>query len=353
MGHTIKVPETELEHVKKLYYDEQKTQTEIANIYNVGRSTMGRFFERHSLKVVRRSSYNRIDPGRDTLALDIENGLTNRQMCIKYMVNIQTVCNWMHKYGFDVNRDVFRYENLISEKDLRRLAEVERKTDREIAKIYDINFQMVHRLRKRYGIENYTYIQNPGHDILYNLYIEQEMTQKQIANKLGVAIGTVSRWLAKNNIRKRTRPEQIDLAIRQGGWRDVGMKARHTMLKNKLLKGSEPQQAMVIALITELEPLFEGGWEIVIGQQNWCILNGCAEVDIPIIAIKDDTILRIAVEVDGVYWHEEEDVIRKDLRLRDRGWTPFHYTSPAKEAKYQLPEIKEFVLTIKQYILDH
>lgn len=353
MGFTIKVLDSELENIKRLHHEEGKTFEQIAEIYNCGSSSITRFFKRHGLKAIPAGGRNKIDPGKEALAFDIKNGLTNRQMCIKYTVNIQTVCNWMHKYGFDVNRDVFRYEDLISEEDLRRLAEVERKTDREIAKIYDITFQMVHRLRKRYGIENYTYIQNPGHDVLYDLYIEREMTQKQIANKLGISIGTVSRWLAKNSIRKRTRPEQIDVAIRHGGWRDVGMKARHTMLKNKLLKGSKPQQVMVITLITELEPLFDDGWEIVIGQQNWCILNGCAEVDIPIIAIKDDTILRIAVEVDGVYWHEEEDVIRKDVRLRERGWTPFHYTSPAKEAKYQLSEIKEFVLTIKQYILDH
>jgi transposase len=346
-----KIPETALEHIKKLYYEENKTQAEIATLYNVGSSSVNRFFKHHGLKSIPRGGQNKIDPGHDALAQDIDNGLTNHQIATKYTASIQAVCNWMHKHGFDVNRDLFRYDQFISENRLRQLAEVERKTDREIAKIFNVRFQTIHRLRKRYGIENFTKPKNPGYDVLYDLYIKQELNQKQVARRLGVARGTLSKWLAICNIRRRTRPEQIDLALQQGKWNDTAMKGRHTQMKNRLLIGSEPQQIMIVALIVGLEPLYAEGWEVIIGQQNWCILQGCAEVDIPIIALKKIRTIKIAVEIDGIYWHEGADHSLKDYRLRDRGWKPFHFTAPDKTPEKMFPEMELFVATIRKHIL--
>lgn len=346
-----KIPDTALERIKKLYYEENKIQAEIATLYNAGSSSVNRFFKRHGLKSIPRSAQNKIDPGHNALAQDIDNGLTNRQIAIKYTASIQAVCNWMHKHGFDVNRDLFRYDQFISEDTLRQLSEIERKTDREIAKIFNVRFQVIHRLRKRYGIENFTKPKNPGHDVLYDLYIGQKLNQKQVAERLGIAVGTVSKWLAICNIRRRTRPEQIDLALQQGKWNDTAMKARHTQMRNRLLIGSEPQQVMVIALIVGLESLYTEGWEVIVGQQNWCILQGRGEVDIPVIAFKKAKTIKIAVEVDGIYWHESTNHALKDYRLRDRGWKPFHFTAPDKTPEKMFPEMELFVATIREYIL--
>jgi hypothetical protein len=122
-------------------------------------------------------------------------------------------------------------------------------------------------------------------------------------------------------------------------------------MKNRLLDGSEPQQAMTIALICGLESLHEKGWEVVVGQQNWCILDGSHEVDIPVIAIKNKRIVKVAVEVDGIYWHTEDDHLVKDYRLRDKGWTPFHYTASGANAEKQFPAMEFFVSHIHDHIL--
>jgi len=351
MGHTQKIPDTELEHIKALHFEEGKSQAEIGRMYGVGSSSVSRFFKRHGLKGIPPGGRNAINPGEDALALDIDNGLTNRQIGKKYRASIQAVCNWMHQYGFDVNRDVFRYEQLLPPDTLRSLVD-QGKNDREIARQFNIGFQAVHSLRKRHGIPSTTHKDNPGHDTLYKLYIVQRLNQKQLAKALGVTRYTATKWLAECDIRKRNRPEQIGLAIERGAWNGTAMKARHTQMRNRLLKGSEPQRAVLISLITTLEPLCAQGWEIIIGQQNWSILDGSAEVDIPIVALRADTILRVAVEVDGVYWHQDTAPLsNKDARLRNRGWTPFHFTAPAGTVKKMMPAIDAFTRCIHDYIL--
>ena len=40
---------------------------------------------------------------------------------------------------------------------------------------------------------------NPGEEVLYHLYVEQNMTARQIADKYGVAEGTVRGWLYRAN----------------------------------------------------------------------------------------------------------------------------------------------------------
>jgi len=351
MGHTQKIPDTELERIKGLHFEQHKSQAEIGRMYDVGSSTIARFFKRHGLKGIPPGGRNAINPGKDALALDISNGLTNRQIATKYRASIQAVCNWIHLYTFDVNRDVFRYEQLLPPDTLRKLVD-EGKNDREIAKMFNIGYQAVHKLRQRHKIPNTTYKKNPGHDVLHDLYVTQRMNQAQLAEKLGVTRYTASKWLAECDVHKRSRPEQIDLAIKQGGWTDTAMKARHSRMRNALLIGSEPQRAVLISLITTLEPLHAEGWEIIVGQQNWCILEGSAEVDIPVVALKSDTIVKIAVEVDGVYWHQDTAPShRKDARLRARGWKPFRFTAPEGRVKKMLPDIDAFNQRIHDYIL--
>jgi len=353
MGHTIKMTTSDLERVKSLYYEQGKNQQEIADIYDVGQSTVGRFFKRHGLKATPLWQQRIIDPGEDVLRTDIENGLTNKDIRLKYNVSIQAVCNWMHKYGFDVNRDTVRYAAFIPEDRLRQLAEVEKKTDREIAKIFGVKFQVIHLMRKRYGIENFTNPRCPERDVLYDLYVTQELSQQQIAKRLNIGIGTVRCWLVNSGIRKRTKAETVAIGMEKGYWKTTGVKARHTRMRNSLLKGSQPQQAMVIALILGLEPLYESDWEIVIGQQNWSVLEGCKEVDIPVVAMKGDTIVKVAVEVDGIYWHTPDDHLVKDYRLRERGWKPFHFTATDKASEDQFPSMEEVVAEIRKFIVSH
>lgn len=352
MGHTQKIPDSELNKIKNLYFEQGKTYQEIAILYGCGQSTITRFFARHSISPGR-GGKNIVDPGKDIIGKDISNGLTNRQIAAKYKVGIQAACNWIRKHGFDIDRGVLRYSEILPKNKLKTL-EQSCVSDRELAKKVGIPYRTVSRLRKRYGIPNPYKPTNPGYNKLFDLYIIQELTQAQVADKLDVATITVAGWLAKCGIRKRNRHEQIELAKKNGKFSNDGvMKARHTQIKNRVMKGSAPQQAVLGYLIASLEPLHKDGWEIVIGQQNWCILDGQYEIDIPVIAIRDKDIVRIAVEVDGIYWHKDKNPAIKDDRLRDKGWMPFHFTAEDKTIKQMVPDIEKFVSRIHDYIASH
>lgn len=54
-------------------------------------------------------------------------------------------------------------------------------------------------------------------DVLYKLYVVQQKPMHQIADELGVSIGTVYKYIHKYNINPRSQKESFD-ALKENGW---------------------------------------------------------------------------------------------------------------------------------------
>ena len=92
--------------------------------------------------------------------------------------------------------------------------------------------------------------------------------------------------------------------------------------------------------------------DIIVGLNNRTVLKG-KEIDIPIIAIKGNKILRIAVEYNGWYWHkdrEEKDSIKKK-ELESLGYKVFVVASKKGASPKQISkDIDNAINSIIEYM---
>ena len=110
----------------------------------------------------------------------------------------------------------------------------------------------------------------------------------------------------------RNHKEAGILANSKKNWTEILAKGRKTLLERNRVGSSDKEEYLREKINIELHLKFPN-LEFTVGLNNRTILNG-KEIDIPIIVIKDNKILRIAVEYNGWYWHkdrEEKDNIKK------------------------------------------
>ena len=92
--------------------------------------------------------------------------------------------------------------------------------------------------------------------------------------------------------------------------------------------------------------------EFIVGINNRTVLKD-KEIDIPIIAIKNDKIVRIAVEYNGWYWHkdkEEKDDIKKK-ELENLGYKVFIVASKKGASPKQInKDIDNVINSIVEYM---
>ena len=119
---------------------------------------------------------------------------------------------------------------MISKEELEQMYWDEEMSQLEIAKNIGVSCTTVHIRMKRYEIKIRTPseaqltlkgVQKPSKEELHSMYWDQEMSQSEIARKIGVGYATVSNWMAEHGIKARTKSESlVDKCIGEnnGNW---------------------------------------------------------------------------------------------------------------------------------------
>ena len=149
----------------------------------------------------------------------------------------------------------------------------------------------------------------------------------------------------------RTQKEAAILATSKHNWTEILTKGRKTLLERNRVGSSDKEDYLRQKINIELHLKFPN-LEFIVGINNRTVLKD-KEIDIPIIAIKGNKILRIAVEYNGWYWHkdkEEKDNIKKK-ELENLGYKVFVVASKKGASPKQInKDIDNVVNDIIEYI---
>ena len=153
----------------------------------------------------------------------------------------------------------------------------------------------------------------------------------------------------------RTCKEAAILANPKKNWPEITAKitakGRKTLLERNRIGSSNKEDYLREKINIELHLKFPD-LEFIVGINNRTILK-YKEIDIPIIAIKDNKIVRIAVEYNGWYWHkdrEEKDDIKKK-ELENLGYKVFIVASKKGASPNQInKDIDDVINSIIEYI---
>lgn len=152
--------------------------------------------------------------------LYVGEGLTQGEIGEQLGCSHRTIGNWMDEYGIDTReRPNAEYPTLQSRSALYELYVVEKKSTLDIAKDIGCVHQTVSEWLDRHEIQRRTgpalkYPQLADSDRLYHLYHEEQMSLREIASEVGCTSATVLRWLEEHNIDTREVGGQIDSILK-------------------------------------------------------------------------------------------------------------------------------------------
>ncbi len=180
---------------------------------------------------------------------------------------------------------------------------------------------------------------------IYKLWLNNYSTS-DLAKRYNITIRAMQIQLKRIGL-VRNKYEAQSIAKTKRNYKEIILKGKNTMLKNGI-GSSNKEEYLRKRLNIELQLNFPDD-EIIIGLNNTTILNG-KEIDIPIIAIKDNKIIKIAVEYDGYYWHKNKDN-NKTNPLKDKGYKLFIVCSKENATDKQIDEdIEKVINDIIKYI---
>ena len=186
-----------------------------------------------------------------------------------------------------------------------------------------------------------------GHKIdeVYKLWLNNYSTT-DIAKRYNVNMRTIQLML-KNIGLSRNKYEAQAIAKNKRNYRDIILKGKNTMLKNGIGTSNKEEYTRQ-RLNQELQINFPDD-DIIVGLNNRTVLNG-KEIDIPIVAIRGNKVIKIAVEYDGYYWHKDKN--SKVDPLKEKGYKLFIVCSKENATDKQINEdieatIKEVITYIK------
>ena len=128
----------------------------------------------------------------------------DRQIALSLGIDPKTISYWRNKHGV-----ACAMKDLPSREELVSLYTVEKKTDVEIAEMFDLGQTTICRMRKQFGINaNMIGGSKPlkmllSKDELRNLYINMEMSDEQIGDHIGASKYVVYWWRKKHGILAR------------------------------------------------------------------------------------------------------------------------------------------------------
>jgi hypothetical protein len=178
-------------------------------------------------------------------------------------------------------------------------------------------------------------------DEVYKLWLNNYSTS-DIAKRYNVNMRTIQLMLKKIGL-SRDKYEAQAIAKNKRNYRDIILKGKNTMLKNGIGTSNKEEYTRQ-RLNQELQINFPDD-DIIVGLNNRTVLNG-KEIDIPIVVIRGNKVIKIAVEYDGYYWHKNKD--NKTNPLKEKGYKLFIVCSKENATDKQINEDTE--TTIKEVI---
>jgi hypothetical protein len=139
-------------------------------------------------------------------------------------------------------------------------------------------------------------------DEVYKLWLNNYSTS-DIAKRYNVNMRTIQLMLKKIGL-SRDKYEAQAIAKNKRNYRDIILKGKNTMLKNGIGTSNKEEYTRQ-RLNQELQINFPDD-DIIVGLNNRTVLNG-KEIDIPIVVIRGNKVIKIAIEYDGYYWHKNKN----------------------------------------------
>lgn len=178
-------------------------------------------------------------------------------------------------------------------------------------------------------------------DEVYKLWLNNYSTS-DIAKRYNVNMRTIQLMLKKIGL-SRDKYEAQAIAKNKRNYRDIILKGKNTMLKNGIGTSNKEEYTRQ-RLNQELQINFPDD-DIIVGLNNRSVLNG-KEIDIPIVVIRGNKVIKIAVEYDGYYWHKNKN--NKVDPLKEKGYKLFIVCSKENATDKQINE--DIEATIKEVI---
>ena len=181
---------------------------------------------------------------------------------------------------------------------------------------------------------------------IYKLWLNNYSTS-DIAKRYNVTVRSIQIHLKRIGL-VRDKYEAQAIAKTKRNYKDIILKGKNTMLKNGI-GTSNKEEYLRKRLNIELQLNFPKD-DVIVGLNNTTVLEG-KEIDIPIVVIRGNKVIKIAVEYDGYYWHKNKDS-NKINSLEDRGYKLFIVCSKENATNKQIDEdietvIKEVITYIK------
>lgn len=265
---------------------------------------------------------------------------TNEKLSLIYDVKVQTIYTWLgelnfHRTGIKESKRLnppkkddyidFKYEN------------------RELNVLKATTFtpeqqEVLKEIYKVWGKSKY----KPIIEDLYKFWLNN-YTPAEIGAVYGKNNRTFQVFFKKAGL-SRDRFEAQAIAKEKRNYKEIMLKGRKTMLKNKTnILGSQQEQYLRNLLNCRL-PLEFPNLEIIVGLNNKSILDDGKEIDVPVIIIANDKIIKLAIEYDGAFWHKDSnrDEEKKEY-INEKGYVVFNIKCKEQATEKQIKEyIDEF-----------
>lgn len=176
---------------------------------------------------------------------------------------------------------------------------------------------------------------------IYKLWLNNYSTS-DIAKRYNVTVRAIQIHLKKIGL-VRDKYEAQAIAKTKRNYKDIILKGKNTMLKNGI-GTSNKEEYLRKRLNIELQLNFPKD-DVIVGLNNTTVLDG-KEIDIPIVVIRGNKVIKIAVEYDGYYWHKNKN--SKVDPLKEKGYKLFIVCSKENATDKQINE--DIETTIKEVI---
>ena len=221
----------EAEWLQEQYVERERSGPEIAEECNVHSGTVYSYLEKHGIE---RRSIIEARTGEADLELLRDEEWLRRQyfeeersatdLAEECNTGSSTVYTWMERHGIgrknnSVARAEGNVEQLQNEEWLREQYTEKERSSVDIAQGLGVSHSTVRRNMKRHGIETRSiaeartegdFEQLQNRDWMYEMYVERTRTATDIGNEVDVGPGTVITWLERHNIEVRDGPNYYE-----------------------------------------------------------------------------------------------------------------------------------------------
>lgn len=191
----------DLDELRDLYVVKKLTLAETAKALGISISSVWKLL--NSLGIERRSigQYS-LEEAR---SLYFDHGLTLKEISQKFGVSVQAVQQRFAHAGIDLKARK-KPENLPDPIRLRELFVYQNMTQREIASELQTSIHFVSKGIRHYGYSRPPRLRHFDREVIVNLYVDQGLLQKEVAERLGVSVYDVLAELKRHNITFRHSP---------------------------------------------------------------------------------------------------------------------------------------------------